>query len=264
MASNAVEHVRQGEIGQAGALLDCGMVLDAVEVVLIAHPEMGDMRKAQVVVDACYDVPGNGLQLCECRRILDLFRNMAAATIPAVRPAGQMGLDARVGVASGALLVHRKLRENAILVKLMAKRAIGPEPGLRVDTTLRIDMLRVGEAEENWTRSPIQREWQKSVRAQRREIGMALPAEDRRRFRPIVLLVAQYALIVPWTSELNRALLRGNMTHDAFNPKLLGMEVVHEELPRFWHAPEVGFCALPRRRCIQQASQSDAGRHPHQ
>jgi hypothetical protein len=99
--------------------------------------KMSSMRKANFVPNIC-----NGQA-----RLIQLLGIVAAAATRGPQELAQLGLHAGLGMTGRALRV-RGQDVVSLRREFMAERAIGPESGFRIDSNLRIDMLRVWKVDE--------------------------------------------------------------------------------------------------------------------
>ena len=119
----------QSQIRKAGAVRDVGVARRAVEIELLLHREMRNVSELDVDIFARYRSLSDHAALFGEAGILNFLRSVAAHAALCVECGSELRFHAGLGVASGALCVPREFREHALLIELMAERAIGTEAG---------------------------------------------------------------------------------------------------------------------------------------
>ena len=131
-------------------------------------------------------------------RILSLSRAMTLPAIGAGRRGGQMRLDVRLGMTSGAFNVTREPGENSLSFELVTKGAVGAKPGSRIQPRLFVQVLCMREAEQKRLRLAELRIRPQVLGTRGLQGGMAHLAQFKARFPLKVLLMAGEALSVAW------------------------------------------------------------------
>ena len=148
VAGHAVQDLRVAEIGQALTPGDLVVAGDAGDIPRLTGSQMGQVGEFQVHWHPRGLVrPRQPTFLAEAR-VFPFSRSMTLLTIGARRRGGQMRLDVRLGMASGAFSVTRKPGENTLSFKLVTKGAVGAKPRSRIQPRLFVQVLGMREAEQ--------------------------------------------------------------------------------------------------------------------
>ena len=140
-------------------LVENGVVTGgAVDIEFLFCREMGDMGKFDVNVSTRNRCLGYQAAILSKAGVFDFLGRVTAGTTFRVKRGRQLGSDAGLGMAGGALGVSGKLRKNALLIELMAESAIAAEAGHRVFPALLIHVPVMGKLEQEGPLSPVARE----------------------------------------------------------------------------------------------------------
>jgi hypothetical protein len=135
-------------------------------------------------------------------------------------------------MAAGTNLVIPESRKRAVGWEAMAESAIRPESRPRIDTRMRIDVLRVRELENDRPLVLVARVGQHVFAAGGRKHGVAFDADFLLYVLVEIVLMAGRTLIVTGAFESHRTGLLRQVTSVAIDPNLLQMVFVEVERGR--------------------------------
>ena len=210
VALHTIHHVGQAQIREAGASGNGIVTGGAIDVELLFRREMRDVSKFDVDVSTRNRCLGYQAAILSKARVFDFLGCVTTGTTFGVKRGRQLGRNAELGMAGGALGVAWKLRKNALLIELMAESAIPAEAGCWIFPALLIYVPVMGKLEQECPLSPVARKGQQIGLAARGGGRVAHPAQRRPRLCVIIVEVVRvtgHALIVTGTLELHRSIL---------------------------------------------------------
>jgi len=135
---DAIHHLGESQVRQAGAVGNGVVTGGAVQVVLFFVPEVSDVAELQIYVHARNHVWRNQPPVFGKAGVLDL---LGGVTSPAI---GGGGIGAQVRRHSGLRVARRTLRvagergKDALGVELVAEGTVRAKPRLGIDAALRV------------------------------------------------------------------------------------------------------------------------------
>ena len=231
MTFHAVQHPGQGKIRQTGAAGNRIVTSGAIYAELLLDLEMRDMGELHIDILSGHRDRGDHAAGLREAGILDFLGRMATTASGRIERRGQGGLHARLGVTSGALGMPGERGKDALLVELVAERAVRSEPRSRINARLFIDVLVVRKLKQDSARRFVARKRQQVRGAGRRESAVTLRAYDLLDILLKVVGMARHALIVPRPLQYHRTFFDGRVAEAAFQPaQLFGVKGMNEEL----------------------------------
>ena len=220
VAGHAVQDLRVAEIGQSLTLGNVVMAGRTRRGPAPARSQVGQMSEFQVHGrPRGLPSPSRPPLLAEAG-VFSLNRAMALPAIGAGGAGREVGRNVGLGVASGAFRVTRKAGENPFALELVAKGAVGAKPGSRVQALLLVQVLRVGEAEQEGLGLAELGIGTQVAGARGLQGSMAHLAEVHARLALKVLRVAGEALSVARTGQDHRLRLGRRMAAAALQAQL--------------------------------------------
>jgi len=197
MTGNAIHHFRQRQRLQAGALRYRVVAGGAVQVILFAVLEVGDVRELQIDELTGDNMRSNHSPLLGKSGVLDLLRSVAAATIRRSGIGAEHRLHRLFGVAGATLRVAGESREGALWIEFMAESAVRAESGPGINAPKRINMLIMRKFEQNRPGFLVTREWKHVILSGWRKRRVALRADLLIQILVKCIGMATHALLVP-------------------------------------------------------------------